>query len=456
MSRKRGQNGRGREHGRKPTAILLTAGLCKAAKHSGATYPNPKGRPLPKKEVLWDVEVRGLGLRLLPSGYNTWILRFRHRRRERTVTLGPYGELSLNDARKRAMRAKVKLLDGENPFDDGDESPTLDEFAPDFLAHCEQRVSSGEIRASTAAKYGECLKNLRAVLGDRTLTEIDERTTRRAFADITRQRGPYAANRALSVLRLVLRLARDFGYRDRTVPDPTREIKTHREARRGREFSAGELARLGAALAGEEERRPDSADTVAAIRLLALTGARRREITGLVWGEVDFAGRRLCLRTSKTGPREIALNSDAAAILADWHERAEATAPGDRVFPPTLHEVGYAIQYTWKRVRAAAGLPANARLHDLRHTYVTRGIAANFSEALVGRAVGHRSPSTTRRYSHVSIEPTRDLVEEVGGAIAAALGRSGTRPDPKPAWGSGKVIPGPWSPEGIGSNRDSV
>ena len=64
---------------------------------------------------------------------------------------------------------------------------------------------------------------------------------------------------------------------------------------------------------------------------------------------------------------------------------------------------------------------AQARLHDLRHHYVTRGVAANFSEALVGKAVGHSSAATTRRYSHVSVEPTRALVEHVGGEIAAAL-----------------------------------
>ena len=55
---------------------------------------------------------------------------------------------------------------------------------------------------------------------------------------------------------------------------------------RGLEFSDEELALLGAALNAEEERRPEASDTVAAIRLLALTGARRREITGLTWGEV--------------------------------------------------------------------------------------------------------------------------------------------------------------------------
>ena len=81
--------------------------------------------------------------------------------------------------------------------------------------------------------------------------------TRRAFATLTQERGPYAANRALTVLRFVLRLAGELGYRNRREPDPTLEIKRHREARRGREFSGAELARIGAALDAEvESARP--------------------------------------------------------------------------------------------------------------------------------------------------------------------------------------------------------
>ncbi len=194
------------------------------------------------------------------------------------------------------------------------------------------------------------------------------------------------------------------------MPNPTLEIRRNSEVARGLEFSDEELARLGAALDAEEARRPEASDTVTAIRLLALTGARRREITGLTWGEVDLPGMRLRLRSGKTGPREIALNSAAASLLSSLREGSTLEHRA-RVFPPIHHEAGYAIQYTWRRVRAAAKLPPHARLHDLRRHYVTRGVAANLSEALVGKAVGHSSVATTRRYSHVSVEPTRDLVE---------------------------------------------
>jgi len=335
--------------------------------------------------------------------------------------LGDFGTFTLEQARARARRALALVENGEDPFSRRGDVRTLGSFAEDFLASCRARVEAREIAASTAAKYAESFVALRDVLGSHLVDEIDGQAVRRAFSEIGRNRGRYAANRALSALSLVLRLAADGGYRSPTAPSPTADVVRNREVPRGLEFSDEELARLGVALDAEEERRPEASDTVTSIRLLALTGARRREITGLTWGEVDLPGMRLRLRSAKTGPREVALNSAAASLLSSLREEAPSTESRARVFPATHHEAGYAIQYTWRRVRAAAKLPPQARLHDLRHHYVTRGVAANFSEALVGKAVGHSSAATTRRYSHVSVEPTRALVEHVGGEIAAAL-----------------------------------
>ena len=93
----------------------------------------------------------------------------------------------------------------------------------------------------------------------------------------------------------------------------------------------------------------------------------------------------------------------------------------ERVFPDDRHDVGYSIQYVWKRAREYAELPRNARIHDLRHTRVTRGLAANFTYARVGKAVGHASDATTRRYTHLSLTPVRAVTEHIGAEIAAQL-----------------------------------
>ena len=52
------------------------------------------------------------------------------------------------------------------------------------------------------------------------------------------------------------------------------------------------------------------------IRLLALTGARKSEITNLKWGEVDFEHARLHLNDSKSGQKSIPLGAPAVQILS--------------------------------------------------------------------------------------------------------------------------------------------
>jgi hypothetical protein len=52
----------------KSTAIRLTASLCKEARHSLEHRVSPSGRTFARKEILWDSDLRGLGLRLHPNG----------------------------------------------------------------------------------------------------------------------------------------------------------------------------------------------------------------------------------------------------------------------------------------------------------------------------------------------------------------------------------------------------
>jgi integrase len=224
------------------------------------------------------------------------------------------------------------------------------------------------------------------------------------------------------LVRTLIEFAVRKRYRDASAPNPAATVKKNRERRRGRELTPRELERVGVELAREEAARPEAADTVTAIRLLILTGARRREVTGLEWSEVDLEDRCLRIADSKTGAKVVPLNSAALVVLSAVPRRPDE----ERVFPATRHEVGYAVQYTWKRVRKRAGCES-ARLHDLRHTFVTRGLAANFAETIVGRIVGHKSAATTRRYEHLRTDPLREAVERIGTDLAGDLERRETK-----------------------------
>lgn len=395
-------------------AQKLTAKLVKNARHSGKVYVAADGSARPAKEVLWDTEVPGLGLRLFPGGRRAWVLRYTLGGRERLAKLANRA-LTVEEARELAHSAlheqrRSQVLGAEiDPLRRRRRGKTVQEVSEWYLKALADRV-----RPSSLAKYRESVVALVAAMGSVPVENLQETDARRAFATITRERGPYAANRALSVLAGLIAFAMRDGLRPRSAPDPLAGIRRNQERRRGLELTGEQIARLGRELELEEALRPGAADTVTALRLLFLTGCRRREITDLRWAEVDLEGRCLRLSQTKTGPRTAALSTAAARVLASLPRNGERVFPGDR------HKVEFAVQYTWKRVRTRAGLE-NVRIHDLRHSYVTRGLSAGYSEALVGKAVGHASAATTRRYSHLSLDPVREVAERLGSEIAADL-----------------------------------
>ena len=92
--------------------------------------------------------------------------------------------------------------------------------------------------------------------------------------------------------------------------------------------------------------------------------------------------------------------------------------------PRTGRELGFPpltnTAKLWARVLAAAKI-APTRLHDLRHTTASTGIATGASLALIGGVLGHRSQATTQRYAHLSDDPVRATSEAIAERIAKIL-----------------------------------
>jgi integrase len=225
---------------------------------------------------------------------------------------------------------------------------------------------------------------------------------------------PVMANRVLFLVSTLFNLAERWGLRGEGT-NPCRHIPRYREHKRERFLTDAELERLGRALA-EVEQAPDAIHAaLAAIRLLALTGARRGEVLGLRWDHVDLACRVLRLPDSKTGAKVILLDDSAAELLAGLRRE------GPWVFPSKTHR-GIPlrdIRKTWRRVLERADL-SGLRLHDLRHTHASVGAEAGLSLSLIGALLGHRRAATTERYAHLVDDAQRAAVRLVQGRIALA------------------------------------
>ena len=167
-------------------------------------------------------------------------------------------------------------------------------------------------------------------------------------------------------------------------------------------------------------RRPAGGDQYnAVVRLLLLTGARRDEIGGLKWDEIDFDSAMISLpgeRTKNSKPFDIPLTPAALAIL-------EAQPRRDRTFVFGRGQGGFS---GWSKSKKELDQRANIapwRLHDLRRTMSTvmheLGVQPHIVEAVLNHISGHKG-GVSGVYNKASY---RDREGRCAGAVGRACAR---------------------------------
>ena len=93
---------------------------------------------LSKPYLLWDGELRGFGLLVLPSGIKTYVFQYRNEaRRSRRLTIGRQGALTVGEAREIAREAAVAVAKGIDPVASKRsyrEAPTVSELLERYLS----------------------------------------------------------------------------------------------------------------------------------------------------------------------------------------------------------------------------------------------------------------------------------------------------------------------------------
>ncbi len=378
--------------------------VAEPAIRSAALDGNIARRSLPSG-IIWDDTLPGFGLRIRPTGHKAWIVKYRERRQQRFVTLGPSATLEAPAARARARALLERAaLDGLLTRRQVKVAPSfreyVDEFWRDYAHHWKP--------ATARSNAGAIRRELTPVFGDLTLDAIARADVLRWRADLAERQGVF--NRALPVLAVMLVYAEQLGYR-RKGSNPCKGTPRYKRELPDRFLSPREYQRLGRVLADAEGEMPLA---VAAIRLLMFTGARSNEIASLRWTYVQPP--RLMLPDSKTGAKVIYLNGPAMALLDALPRGAD-----ERVFPSPTGCRELPLWEPWDKLRRRAALP-DVRLHDLRHSFASVAIADGIPLTMIGKLLGHALPETTARYAHLADTVIADAAERVCGGIADALG----------------------------------
>ena len=370
--------------------------------------------------TVWDADLPGFGLRISKGGAKTYVLKYRMHTRQCWYTLGRHGHPKAGGgvwtpqtARDEAVSLLGRVKDGVDPAGEraaDRKSETVDEFHKRYLSdHAEAHNKASSVKETKRLLK----KHIIPELGHIKVKDLSRSDVVKFHLSL--KATPYLANRCLALVSNMLAKAEQWGVRaDGSAP--CRSITKFKEAKRERFLSATEANALGDALKAAEKAKTNS-HALGIIRLLAFTGARRSEIEGLKWSEVDLERSVLRLDDSKTGAKLIPLAPAAKLILAD----APRIEGSPYVFPAATGEGHYqGLGKVWQAVRKAAGLE-DVRLHDLRHTFASFGAAGGLSLPIIGKLLGHSQAATTQRYAHLADDPVARAADQVGNAVAAAM-----------------------------------
>ncbi len=401
-----------------------------------AVKPDPD-----RRVILWDDTLKGFGMLSLPSGVKTYFFNYRNKYgRERRATIGKHGAWTPDQARTRAEALHRAVIDGRDPLEERQSARNALTLGEVF----DQYLNSGSFAAKALSTQmidrGRITRHLRPLLGNvvlKALTVSDVEWAHRAVSDgktatdikSDKKRGRIRVTGGKGTARMAIRLLRailSWAARNRIVTENVaKHVEIGRDGRRSVIIDdAATYGRLFRTLDNMETKgkiRPEVAD---AIRLIALTGARRGEVTGLKWRHVDLRSGTLTLRATEhksgraTGDdRVIGLPALAVAII-DRQKRRDSDY---YVFTTAQGNNRVDLSKPWQSVRSEAELPDKLGLHGLRHSLATHMAMEGAAAPEIQQMLGHRDITTSSRYVHWAKDQRQVLAEKAASKVSEAL-----------------------------------
>jgi integrase len=319
--------------------------------------------------------------------------------RHGTVTPDGITSWTPETARREAKRLAGLVAQRIDPKADrrGRGAPTVSDLFDRYIADHVRRLRKDR----TAREYKAVFKkHLSAPLGHRKVADITRADIEKLQGELHRK--PATANLCLAVLSAMFEKSEAWGWRPQHT-NPCRHVERCKTNSRERVLTVGEMARLGPAIASDPDGK--------LFLVIALTGARVSEITGLKWSYLDLDNGVARLPDSKTGAKTLVLPEPVLDILRD-------VSPVDECMFPQRSK--HAIYQSWERIRTAAGLP-DLRIHDLRHNFASWGVNGNLGLPIIGKLLGHSSAQMTAKYGHVVSEAARLAANAIAGKLSDAM-----------------------------------
>lgn len=338
--------------------------------------------PQERDYIAWDAELSNFGCKVTPAGRKVFIVQYRMGGRGssvRKLTIGPFGTLTLQQAREQAIKALGKRAEGIDPQAEKREMRAkmgrdrVRDLVADFL---DKHASRNRSAAETKRIFDrDVLPNI----GARSVHEVRKHDIIDILHKVEERGAATMANRVLAAVR------KFFNWlvsRAILETSPCNGIDApSKENSRDRCLTDDELSRiLKAAQATPFPYGP-------IVLLLTHTGQRREEVAGLRRCEINTANAvwQLPATRAKNGkPHDVHLTKPALDIIAD------CTPVGELVLSLSATKPFQGWSKSKSQLDKSAKVH-NWRLHDLRRTMVTYMARVGIAQHVSDRILNHKS-----------------------------------------------------------------
>jgi integrase len=346
-----------------------------------------------------DSREKGLNLYITASGHRSFMIRRKVRGQDKRIILGHFPEMTIEQARKAAQKAKGQIASGKDPEEEkrriGGDITFGDGFRKFMDEYSRPMKKSWKYDEREVQKFlSRWMKRKMGSLGKWEVQDIHER--------IGRENGKYQANRILERIRAIYNKMISWGW---DGENPTSGVKKFREQKRDRFIMGDEFPKFMKSL--EEEENEIARDYFC---MCLLTGARKSNVLSMKWDEIDFMLEIWRIPDTKNGePAIIPLIGNAMELL---RKRISARGESNYVFPSKNSRSGHLAdpQTAWERILKRAGIE-DLRIHDLRRTMGSYQAITGAAMAIIGKSLGYKSTQSTEIYARLSRDPVRAAME---------------------------------------------
>lgn len=385
--------------------------------------------PGKQQTIHWDGKTPGLGLRVTATGAKSYIFESRLNGKTLRITIGDLRTWTVGAAQAEARRLKAQVDQGIDPREQRAEQKAVQEarrveakrqdvtvgdaWAAYLVARTPKWSDRHLLDHTNAIKPGYPLHALQGV----PLAQLDKARV----GDWARQeasRRPTQTALAFRLLRAFLNWCHDTAAYQGVAHADACSTRLARDALPKAKPKTDCLQREQLAPWFHAVRTIANPVISAYLQALLLTGARREELAGLRWADVDFQWKSLTIRDKVEGERTIPLTPYVAALLAQLPRRNEwvfssPTAASGRLQEPRIQH---------NRALGVAGLPA-LTLHGLRRSFGTLAEWVECPAGISAQIMGHKpSAIAEKHYRARPLDLLRQWHTKIEGWILAQAG----------------------------------